>query len=915
MEHPELPRISIRPMSDDAQFYRKFHLSDLLLGISAALSIIMFLLWMPDMHPDALLQEMITEDRAVERSRAFLRRHQVAVGDRTPVAQLRRNMPLLGGLQRRLGRADAVAFLKEGGNERLPVHYWEVTWLPDGPEEADPAEISTLVTASGRVFSFSSRWIAEATLQPDTEALTGAALSRRDDRMVPAESPDSQDQGFGRDRPPPVSARDSVFAAADSVFAALQQKTGRDVRLIRRRRGRDAARGGGRFELDTLAVTALARYHLDQSTDLGTIVSADSVWMPIDKPGIIRTRFTTQKPVHGIAILSVVETTPLGVLAGMETSFDHSRNATPAWWRRSEFADTVSIVLLIVLVIAMIIAFFRRLGANSVDVKAAMRDGVVMGSFGFLSMLLRIAASLMSEEVPAQGVVAFAGSLLASAFIGLGIGLLVFFVAGAADSMSREIGDERNRSLGFVRSTHFFARPVGSSILRGIGLGLVFAGLCVLGLRVFPDAWLIGRPEAQMGRIMISPFLAILASNVWGGYLSLAIALTGIVSFLRARDLSRIWVILLGVLVLGLLRMAPVRFGGSLAAGAGALFSGAYLLWIYWRYDFLAAFIALIVGATAFTTGLSFWDASGVTADGGIALGLMAVMVFGGVYVSVRGRPTDEVPEYVPSYIRELAAKERLTRELEIARQVQESFLPRRMPEMEGVEALGYCLPANEVGGDYYDFVKLSDSRIAVIVGDVSGKGIQAAFYMTLSKAFFRTLCREIDATSEVLKRMNRLFWENAERGTFISVVYGILDLDKQTFTFSRAGHNPVFLKRSPSQVPDMVRPGGIALGLDSGERFDSSIEEVTLRVKSGDALVLYTDGFSEAVSAANERYGDERLAARIGALGSLSAEEILNGITEDVDRFIDGAGRQDDMTIVVIKLTPSAGGYSLPGS
>ena len=125
----------------------------------------------------------------------------------------------------------------------------------------------------------------------------------------------------------------------------------------------------------------------------------------------------------------------------------------------------------------------------------------------------------------------------------------------------------------------------------------------------------------------------------------------------------------------------------------------------------------------------------------------------------------------MPSYIQELAQEERMKGELEIAYEVQASFLPRRMPMVEGLDLAAMCLPALEIGGDYYDFVELEKGRLAVVIGDVSGKGIQAAFYMTLVKGFFQTLCRMIDSPAELLRRLNVLFCENVPRGTFISMI------------------------------------------------------------------------------------------------------------------------------------------------
>jgi len=138
-------------------------------------------------------------------------------------------------------------------------------------------------------------------------------------------------------------------------------------------------------------------------------------------------------------------------------------------------------------------------------------------------------------------------------------------------------------------------------------------------------------------------------------------------------------------------------------------------------------------------------------------------------------------------------------------------------------------------------------------------------------------------------------------------MIYGVFDVEARTFTFARAGHNPVILKRSPSQEPDLVQPTGMAIGLVAGPTFDDTIEERTLDLRIGDVLVFYTDGFSEAMNAAKDQYGDDRLARKVGDVGNRSATEILHAVAEDVHHFVGAADRHDDMTMVVVKLVHSA--------
>ena len=287
---------------------------------------------------------------------------------------------------------------------------------------------------------------------------------------------------------------------------------------------------------------------------------------------------------------------------------------------------------------------------------------------------------------------------------------------------------------------------------------------------------------------------------------------------------------------------------------------------------------------------------------------IAVLLVIGLLVLGVLGLVSGQEEElYIPAYITELKSQERLQSELDIARQVQESFLPHRMPDMPGLDIAALCLPALEVGGDYYDFVDVGPGKLAIVVGDVSGKGTQAAFYMTLTKGIVQTLSRDGLSPAAVMRRLNRLFCANAPRGTFISMIYGVLDVEARTFIFARAGHNPLILKRSPNQESNLIKPAGMAIGFVTGPAFDETIEEQTINLGLADVLVFYTDGISEAMNQLKDLYGDDRLARKVEGVGRRPATEILHAIAEDVHDFVESADRHDDMTMIVVKLSRTA--------
>ena len=393
----------------------------------------------------------------------------------------------------------------------------------------------------------------------------------------------------------------------------------------------------------------------------------------------------------------------------------------------------------------------------------------------------------------------------------------------------------------------------------------------------------------------------------------------------------------------GARRAALVVVGLGLGAAGWQLGPGsvaaepAWALWLYggvygmavgavlWRYDALAALVAFMLAEAGWQLAPALWaEAAPFALDAAALLALIPLVGLVGAVGLRRAPHQSDFQRYVPAYIAELAERERLRREEEIAREVQRSFLPATMPEMAGLDLAAVCLPAEAVGGDYYDAFPIPDPdggppRLAVIVGDVSGKGIQAAFYMTLVKGILRTLAPSGLGPAAVLVRLNEVFAENARAGAFVSAIYGVIDPARRTFTYARAGHNPLLVRRrgkgdgQPADV-ESRRPAGLAVGLTGGDAFAQTLREDTVHLHPGDTLVLYTDGFSEAMDARRALYTDERLARLfadidLGVAADLGAAEpaaaaLVGHAVADVRAFADADANPDDMTMLVVRLT-----------
>ena len=249
--------------------------------------------------------------------------------------------------------------------------------------------------------------------------------------------------------------------------------------------------------------------------------------------------------------------------------------------------------------------------------------------------------------------------------------------------------------------------------------------------------------------------------------------------------------------------------------------------------------------------------------------------------------------------IRESLEKERLYREMLVAQEMQKRLLPQHVPVAPTIDLDAISTPAFEVGGDYYDFMELADGRIGIVVGDVSGKGVSAAFYMSEMKGIFQALGRICSSPKEFMVRANEALAGSIDKHSFVSLIYAILDPVSGRLTVARAGHCPM-LHVSGENVA-YVRPNGLGMGLSRGPTFDDAIQEEVIPLGEGDVCVLYTDGVTEA-RCGDDEFGYERLMAAARSARGKNAAGIKEEILATVSRFTEHRANDDDLTLVVLK-------------
>ncbi len=251
------------------------------------------------------------------------------------------------------------------------------------------------------------------------------------------------------------------------------------------------------------------------------------------------------------------------------------------------------------------------------------------------------------------------------------------------------------------------------------------------------------------------------------------------------------------------------------------------------------------------------------------------------------------------------ADKLKIERDLENARRIQETLLPKIFPKVEGLDISGKMIPAMHVGGDYFDLIKVSDKKIFVVVGDVSGKGLSASFYMSKLQTMIRLYCKDGKTPREVLIEVNKNIFENIEKGWFITVSLALFDLESKTVSFCRAGHPPIIRIRNGKE--EICSPGGMGIGLDRGELFNSSLEEESIPLQQNDLFFFYSDGVTELMNEFNEFYGEDRLIKLLIDNSMRKCSLIENILLHDLNNFRDKVSQYDDITILPVKILPKS--------
>ena len=245
--------------------------------------------------------------------------------------------------------------------------------------------------------------------------------------------------------------------------------------------------------------------------------------------------------------------------------------------------------------------------------------------------------------------------------------------------------------------------------------------------------------------------------------------------------------------------------------------------------------------------------------------------------------------------------QERLEREMQLAREIQQAFIPDQRPQMEGWQLSAVWRAARQVAGDFYDLLELPDGRLGLLIADVADKGMPAALFMVLTRTLVRAAVRSKLSPAQVLTSVNDLLVPDAKQGMFVTAFYAVLSPDSGQLVYANAGHNPPLLCRADRNTAELLEKGGIALGVIEGDHFQD--RDITLQ--PGDTVIFYTDGITEAMSPTGDLFGEERLLEAIKSQGTCDADMTLNAIEESIVAHRSTAPTSDDITLLVLQRLP----------
>jgi serine phosphatase RsbU (regulator of sigma subunit) len=525
------------------------------------------------------------------------------------------------------------------------------------------------------------------------------------------------------------------------------------------------------------------------------------------------------------------------------------------------------------------------------------RNAIVVSIFSFAAFCLQLwLMHYLEFEWVLLVLMVINGSVVAS---------MVLVGWAVSESMGRQSWREKFISADLLAHGYLMNSAVGRAMVRGAAFGVVLYAL--YGVLLYSADGV-----SIVWYLLPTDFLNYINSPIAAGYAIVyglfnaiflgALFFVSIGSKIRQHTNSSWLIVGVPAVLYGAAHMWFIQ--PSLAGFVSVAATGAIIAMIFYRCDVLTLLMTLTIYISLEMGMVLFFAGDPVLLQQGFIFAAVLGCVVTIGCISLLTRDADPESSFIePVFQRYISERERLQREFEIAREVQKGFLPRETPAREGLDIAARCIPAREIGGDYFDFIMQDEKHTGIVIGDVSGKGTKAAFYMTLAKGLIHSAAENECSPAATLSKINRLFYRHTDRGAFISMVYAIHTPETNTLTIARAGHNPIVYYDSATGKAEFIQPGGIAIGLHHDTKFDETIHDSAIRVRPGDLFVFYTDGITEAMNTNREEFGTDRLFETIREYRDCSASVLLEHIFRKVGVFTRRTDQSDDMTMVIIRI------------
>jgi sigma-B regulation protein RsbU (phosphoserine phosphatase) len=479
--------------------------------------------------------------------------------------------------------------------------------------------------------------------------------------------------------------------------------------------------------------------------------------------------------------------------------------------------------------------------------------------------------------------------------------LYLFWASGL--SLSTGLANRRTIDMELLLKGRLRTRPVTGSVVAGLLAGGLLALIphAIVATGAFSEAMI---DNSEVENVFQAGFPALDASLDGSQYLiflTFAFMIPVVDAFVKRPWTAQVLTFLIALLSLIGLGFFYVSAPALLVAG---ILQALLLVSIYRNHGLLAVIVTAMSAQTALSAAaLIAQPAPSLQSSGWKAIAGLGVATVVALVSLFKSAEVKEEEIAIETRGEDRAERERLQAEFSVAQRAQQHMLPDAPPPVPGMEISAVCNPSRDVGGDLYDFLALPDGKVGIVVADVSGKGVPASLYMTLTKGLLDSITEHKTDPGEILREVNRHLYDVCRRKTFVTMFLGVIDPARRTLSYARAGHNPTIVHRASEGKTWILKSPGMGLGLNSGKIFDQSLKVETVQLERGDKLFFYSDGITEAMNAKRDEYGEDRLIAMAERTNGLNAEQSRDALMADIAEFLGQVQAQDDQTLVVLQV------------